>query len=124
MRVYNSRMGTATLERSPQTYRALRLIGLRDLFDSGCRGSTAELAVRFGVSPRTMQRDLDDIEVELRYPLIEEHGQWRRAFAGERIATALERETQRLEAERIKLERRWAALKNRLERVGKDFTGG
>ena len=117
-------MAAVAERQTVQTYRAVRLIGIRDLMADGGRHRITELAERFGVSNRTIMRDLDDLEVELRFPLIEERGLWRRAHPGERAATALEREARRLEQERASLERRWHALRNRLERVGKDFTGG
>ncbi len=51
--------------------RALRLIAMRDLFDAGARATARELAERYGVSQRTVSRDLADLQAEpLYYPLI------------------------------------------------------
>ena len=59
--------GTAT----QQECRAERLVALKEFFDGGGTGSTFALARRFGVSPRTMNRDLLTLDV-LFVPLLRE----------------------------------------------------
>lgn len=102
---------------SVQTYRAIRLLKLRELFDAGGTATIPALADRYGVSIRTIMRDLDDLECELRYPLLEDDGQWRRAFPGEKEITKLERDAARLELDRAKLEKRRRALETRILRL-------
>jgi len=57
--------------------RALRVDHIKDLFLAGWAGTTRDLAERYGVSQRTIQRDLADLQGEpFRLPLVVE-ATWR-----------------------------------------------
>ena len=59
--------------------RAARLVALRDLLQERW-WAAGELAVHFGVHPRTIERDLalaQDQDQPLRWPLVRMCGRWR-----------------------------------------------
>ncbi len=50
--------------------RAVRLLAIRDFFETGATATAREWAERYGVSQRTVSRDLADLQAEpLYYPL-------------------------------------------------------
>lgn len=66
--------------------RAVRLVHLRDQFLAGSRHTARDLAQRYGVSQRTIERDLLDLQSEpLRVPLVQDI-EWRWMMQREVIA--------------------------------------
>jgi predicted DNA-binding transcriptional regulator YafY len=59
------------------TKKAVRLLWLRDCLLAGNQHTASELAQRLGVSQRTIQRDLEDLQAEpLRVPLVRDGWRW------------------------------------------------
>lgn len=58
--------------------RSVRLLSMVRLFESGARVTTAQLARRYGVDQRTVQRDLLALQGEdIWLPLVEDDGVYR-----------------------------------------------
>lgn len=57
---------------------AVRLVSMLRLFESDARLTTAQLAERYGVTPRTVQRDLLALQGEdIWLPLVKDDGVYR-----------------------------------------------